>query len=73
MAYVFENQNVATTKATIQGADTGEAIFTHNITCINGAENNADSIMAGINELYGIVGWNTTELIRTVKQNVDEN
>lgn len=74
MAYTFENQNVATTKATIQGADVGEStIFTHNITCISGTETSADSIMAGINELYGIVGWSTTELTRTVKQDVNDN
>lgn len=74
MAYVFENQNVSSTKATITGADTtGTEIFTHNLTGINGAQNNADSIMAGINELYGIVGWSTNELTRTVKQDVNYN
>jgi len=73
MAYTFENQNVASTKATIEGADVGTAIFTHNLNCINGTESNADSIMAGVNELYGIVGWNTTELTRTVKQDVNDN
>lgn len=73
MAYTFENQNVASTKATIQGADVGEALFTHTLNYINGTENNADSIMSGINELYGIVGWSTTELTRTVKQDVNDN
>lgn len=73
MAYVFENQSAASTKATIQGADVGQAIFTHNLNCVNGAETNADSIMAGVNELYSIVGWSTTELVRTVKQNVNDD
>lgn len=74
MAYVFENQNIASTKATVQGADVAEqTTFTHNLNCVNGAENSADSIMAGINQLYGIVGWSTTDLVRTVKQNVNDN
>lgn len=72
MAYVFENQNQSSTKATITGADSEQSIFTHNLNCINGAENNADSIMAGVNQLYGIVGWSTSELVRTVKQNVND-
>lgn len=74
MAYVFENQNVASTKATVLGTAAGDqGIVTHNLTCINGTESNADSIMSGINELYGIVGWSTTELTRTVKQDVNNN
>lgn len=73
MAYVFENELAASTKATITGADAGQAIVTHNLSGINGAQTNADSIMAGVNELYGIVGWSTTELTRTVKQNVNNN
>ena len=74
MAYVFENQNLASTKATVQGADVSEqTIYTHNLTCVNGTESNADSIMAGVNQLYGIVGWSTDEVVRTVKQNVNNN
>lgn len=74
MAYVFENQNVATTKATVLGTAAGDqGIVTHNLTCISGTETSADSIMAGVNELYGIVGWSTTELTRTVKQDVNDN
>lgn len=73
MAYVFENQNLSTTKATVTGTAAGdEAITSHTINCVNGNQSNADSIMAGINELYGIVGWSTTELTRTVKQDVNE-
>lgn len=74
MAYVFENQSTSTTKATITGADAGTGIYTHNLQGISGTETSADSIMAGVNELYGIVGWSTTELTRTVKQNaIDDN
>ena len=73
MAYRFENENIGTTKATIAGADIPEGdILTHNLSGINTRETSADSIMAGINELYGIVGWSVDELTRTIKQDVVE-
>lgn len=73
MAYTFTNQTIGTTKATIAGADTAEGeTFTHNLSGINTRENSADSIMGGINELYGIVGWQAADLTRTVKQDVEE-
>lgn len=74
MAYQFENQNVASTKATVAGTAADEGVIvTHNLNIVSGTQTNADSIMAGINELYGIVGWSTNELVRTVKQNVNDN
>lgn len=73
MAYTFVNQNIGTTKATIEGADVAEGEeFTHSMSGINTVEQNADSIMSGINTLYSIVGWSTSELTRTVKQDVEE-
>ena len=73
MAYTFVNEHVGTTKATVTGSAAGdETIVTHNLSGINTRETSADSIMAGVNELYGIVGWSTTELTRTVKQDVVE-
>lgn len=74
MAYQFENQNIASTKATVVGTAADEGVVvTHNLNIVSGTETSADSIMAGINELYGIVGWSTTELTRTVKQDVNDN
>ena len=74
MAYTFVNQNIGNTKATIAGADVPETQeFTHNLSGINTVEQNADSIMSGINTLYGIVGWSVEDLTRTVKQDVEEN
>lgn len=74
MAYTFVNQSIGNTKATIAGADVPEGQeFTHNLSGINTVEQNADSIMSGINTLYGIVGWSVEDLTRTVKQDVEEN
>lgn len=74
MAYVFENQILGTTKATVTGTSAEEGVtVTHNLQGINARQSNADSIMAGVNELYGIVGWATTDLTRTVKQDVHDN
>lgn len=71
MAYTFENQNLATTKASINRGE-GQAIMTHSINCINGNETSADSIMSGLSDLYGIVGWTPYDVVRTVKQDVND-
>ena len=72
MAYQFDNRNIASTKATVLGTAAGDTgIVTHTLNIVSGTQTNADSIMAGINELYGIVGWSTSEVTRTVKQDVN--
>lgn len=69
MSYVFRNQNIGSTKATITSG-TSVYDYVHTMNGINTAETDANSIMAGINTLYGIVGFGTDEVERTVKQNV---
>lgn len=72
MAYVFENQNLGSTKATVSGSSSESGELVHSMSGINAKETSADSIMAGIGELYDIVGWTVTDLTRTVKQNVND-
>ena len=73
MAYVFENQNLGSTKATVSGSTSETGIYTHSMSGINAKETSADSIMAGIGALYDIVGWTVTDLTRTVKQDVNDD
>lgn len=68
MAYQFEDQIVAKMKLS-EDASGQEAIT---LSGVNGQETNADSIMAGINSLLGIVGWNVGYAVRIVNQNVQE-
>lgn len=72
MAYVFENQNLASTKAKINRG-TGYDDVNHTINFINGNQTSADSIMSGLTDLYGIVGWQPYDVVRTVKQNVNDD
>lgn len=66
MAYVFETQNVATTKIT------DETDTTFNLKGINGVTNNADSIMAGLSSILDIVGWQVKDVTRVVSQDIVE-
>lgn len=70
MAYEFENQTLSTTRAKINKGQ-GQSYSEHSINCINGNQTSADSIMGGLTELYSIVGWQPYDVIRTVKQNVN--
>ena len=66
MAYRFNNQYTA--KAKIQ--DDTESEFT--LTGINGATDNADSIMSGLTILLDIVGWGVQDAQRIVTQDIEE-
>lgn len=66
MAYVFDTQNVATTKIT------DETDTTFNLKGINGVTNNADSIMAGLSSILDIVGWQVKDVTRVVSQDIVE-
>jgi len=66
MAYVFETQNNATTKIT------DETNTTFNLKGINGATNNADSIMAGLSSILDIVGWQVQDVTRVISQDIVE-
>jgi len=66
MAYRFNNQYTA--KAKIQ--DDTESEFT--LTGINGATDNADSIMSGLTILLDIVGWGIQDAQRIVTQDIEE-
>lgn len=68
MAYEFDNQIVAKMKIA-EDASGQEAIT---LSGVNGKETNADSIMAGINSLLDIVGWNVGYAVRIVDQKVEE-
>ncbi len=73
MSYVFNTQNLATTKATVSGAGTDSGVANHNLSGINATLASADSVMSAMSDLYGIVGFTVDNLTRTVKQDVNEN
>lgn len=66
MAYVFSDQIISKAKVT----DDQNSEFT--ITGINGATNDANLVMGGLSYLLDIVGWQVTEAIRIVNQDIIE-
>lgn len=66
MAYVFENQTVG--KATV----TDENQDSLTLGGINGAETDANIIMAGISYLYDIAGWTVDAASRNINQSIVE-
>ena len=68
MSYVF-NQQIA---GSIKCVDDNNASFSMN--GIKSTETNANVIMGGLSELFGIVGWSVPhDVVRTVKQDVNED
>jgi len=70
MSYNFENQQNASTRASVRGGDFDLAFDVHNMSQINGKESDANVVMAGLSTMYNIVGWTVDDVVRTVKQNV---
>lgn len=67
MAYVF-NQQIS---GSIKCVDENDASFSMN--GIKTTETNANVIMGGLSELFGIVGWGVPhDVVRTVKQDVND-
>lgn len=67
MAYVF-NQQIA---GSIKCVDDNNA--SHSMNGIKTTETDANVIMGGLSELFGIIGLDIPhDVIRTVKQDVDE-
>ncbi len=66
MAYVFSDQIISKAKIT----DDQNTVFTLN--GINGVTNDANLVMGGLSYLLDIVGWQVTEAIRIVNQDIIE-
>jgi len=70
MAYVFQTNKDATMKTTVLGKNI-------NLAGVDGVQNDANVIINGVNQLYGIVGWDNqfvaTDAKRVVTQNVYDN
>ncbi len=68
MAYEFETNKDATMKTTVLGKNI-------NLAGIDGVQNDANIIINGLNQMFGIVGWNNqfvpTDAKRVVTQNVN--
>lgn len=66
MAYVFSTEQIGKAKIT----DETSTAFT--LTGINARTNDANAVMGGLSILLDVVGWQVSEAVRIVNQDIEE-
>lgn len=66
MGYVFSTEQIGKAKIT----DETSTAFT--LTGINARTNDANAVMGGLSILLDVVGWQVSEAVRIVNQDIEE-